>query len=103
VDAKHDKKSPLPRRCSYSVVWANSASLNREGVWLALVVQPLEALSDLWPFRMDAHDALDKGELQPATTNLDLVGYAEFTGWVRSGKQVLMAREARGRGSTRRA
>ena len=97
VDARHDVKSPLARRCTYAIVWANSASLNREGTALALAVQPLEAWRELWLFRKDARGAWDISVLPPATTNPDL-GYAEFAGWVPGGKQVLVAREARGEG-----
>jgi hypothetical protein len=97
VDAKHDEKSPLARRCTYAIVWANSASLNREGSALALAVQPLEAWRELWLFRKDARGGWGISVLPPATTNPDL-GYAEFAGWVPGGKQVLVAREARGEG-----
>jgi hypothetical protein len=102
VDAKHDEKSPLARRCTYAIVWAHSASLNREGTALALAVQPLEAWRELWLFRKDARGAWDISVLPPATTNPDL-GYAEFAGWVPGGKQVLVAREARGEGKYRKS
>jgi hypothetical protein len=90
VDAKHDEKSPLARRCTYAIVWANSASLNREGSALALAVQPLEAWRELWLFRKDARGGWGISVLPPATTNPDL-GYAEFAGWVPGGKQMLGA------------
>ena len=102
VDAKHDEKSPLARRCTYALVWGNSASLNREGTALALAVQPLEAWRELWLFRKDARGAWDVSVLPPATTNPDL-GYAEFAGWVPGGKQVLVAREARGEGKYKKS
>jgi hypothetical protein len=101
VDAKRDEKNPLARRCTYSIVWAGSASLNRERSALALAVQPLEAWRELWLFRKDARGSWDISVLPPATTNPDL-GYAEFAGWVPGGKQVLVAREARGEGKYRK-
>jgi hypothetical protein len=101
VDAKRDEKNPLARRCTYSIVWANSASLNREGTALALAVQPMEAWRELWLFRKDARGGWNITVLPPSTTNPDL-GYAEFAGWVPGGKQVLVAREARGEGKYRK-
>ncbi|MBI2772492.1 MAG: hypothetical protein HYX47_22925 [Burkholderiales bacterium] len=101
VDAKNDEKNPLARRCTYSLVWAASATLNREGNALALAVQPLEAWRELWLFRKEA-GGWTLNVLPPATTGPDL-GYAEFAGWVPGGKQVLVAREARGEGKYRRS
>ena len=51
VDAKHDAKKPLVERCTYALVWTESASANREGTALALAVQPLDAWRELWLFR----------------------------------------------------
>ena len=102
VDAKHDEKNPLARRCTYAIVWAGSASLNREGTALALAVQPLEAWRELWLFRKEARGGWGISVLPPATTNPDL-GYAEFAGWVPGGKQVLVAREARGEGKYKKS
>ena len=102
VDAKHDEKSPLARRCTYAIVWAGSASLNREANALALAVQPMEAWREMWRFRKDARGGWGISVLPPATTNPDL-GYAEFAGWVPGGKQVLVAREARGEGKYKKS
>ncbi|NML48574.1 hypothetical protein HHL11_32820 [Ramlibacter sp. G-1-2-2] len=101
VDAKHDAANPLARRCTYALVWTQSASLNREGNALALAVQPIDGWRELWVFRQQrgkwAIDVLPPASLQPE------LGYAEFAGWVPGGQQLLLAREARGEGKYRRS
>ena len=101
VDARHDAAHPLARRCTYALVWPQSASVNREGNALALAVQPMEAWRELWIFRRQrgqwAIDVIPPATLQPQ------LGYAEFAGWVPGGRQVLLAREARGEGRYRRS
>ena len=101
LDAKHDDAHPLARRCTYALVWPQSASVNREGNALALAVQPLEGWRELWLFRRQGAqwviDVLPPASLQPH------IGYAEFAGWVPGGRQVLVAREARGEGRYRRS
>ena len=94
VDAKHDASAPLVRRCTYGVVWADSATLNREGNALALAVQPLEAWRELWLFRKQAGGWVV--QVLPPSTAAPGLGYVEFAGWVPGAKQVLVAREARG-------
>jgi len=101
VDAKRDAGNPLAKRCTYSLVWTQSATLNREGNALALAVQPMEAWRELWLFRKGPGGwRIDV--LPPATSGPE-IGYAEFAGWVPGGKQVLVAREARGDGKYRRS
>ena len=100
VDARHDVKSPLAKRCTYGIVWASSATLNREGNALALAVQQTETWRELWVFRKGV-DGWTISVLPPATTNPD-VGYAEFAGWVPGGKEMLVAREATGDGKYKR-
>ncbi len=65
VDGKHDAAHPLARRCTYALVWPQSASLNREGNALALAVQPLEGWRELWLFRRRGGQ-WDIGVLPPA-------------------------------------
>jgi hypothetical protein len=96
VDAQHDAKNPLARRCTYGIVWPASASLNPQGSALALAVQPLDTWRELWMFRKGT-DGWSIDVVPPALDNPDL-GYIEFAGWVPGNAQVLAAREARSEG-----
>lgn len=100
VDGKHGEANPLARRCTYALVWPQSATVNREGNAVALAVQPMDGWRELWLLRQQGRgwtiDVLPPASLQPE------LGYAEFAGWVPGGKQMLVAREARGEGKYRR-
>ena len=97
VDAKG---GALAKRCTYGVVWAGSATLNREGTALAVAVQPLDSWREMWVFRKEAGGWTVR--ILPPASNLPEIGYVEFAGWVPGGRQVLVAREARGEGKYQR-
>jgi hypothetical protein len=100
VDAAHDARAPLARRCTYGTVWAASARANASQTALALAVQPLDTWRELWVFRREASgwtvQALPPSGDEPS------VGYVEFAGWVPGGTQMLAAREVRANGRMQR-
>jgi hypothetical protein len=101
VDARHDERAPLARRCTYGVVWAASASANAAGTALALAVQPLDGWRELWMFQKTG-DEWHIDVVPPGVDSPEL-GYIEFAGWVPGKPQMLAAREIRAEGRFRRS
>lgn len=97
LDASHDEANPLARRCTFSVVWPQSASINREGTAVALAVQPMDGWRELWLFQKNSRESGGgwRIDVLPPSSHAPELGYAEFAGWVPGGSQVLVAREAR--------
>lgn len=96
-----DGKQELLRRCTYSIVWNNSISINREQNALTLAVQPMEAWREIWLFRKTAQGWVL--HVLPPNANNPELGYIEFAGWIPGGKQMLIAREARSEGKYKRS
>ena len=93
VDGKHDTKNPLFTRCTYGVVWAASATVNRQGTALALAVQPLDTWREMWVFQQGPNGwGVD---IVPPASDSPNLGYVEFAGWMPGNSQMLAAREAK--------
>ena len=61
----------------------------------------MESWREIWVFRKDAGGWTIR-VLPPAATNPNL-GYIDFAGWVPGGREMLLAREARGEGKYKRS
>ncbi len=101
TDARHDAGAPLLRRCTYSVVWPASATINADASVLTLAVQPLSTWRELWVFRKTADGWL--ADVLPPASSDPGIGYAEFAGWVPGAPKMLVAREAKVSGRWQRS
>ena len=101
TDAKHTDKKAATVRCTYGIVWPQSATVNAAGTVVTLAVQPLDAWRELWVLKLGA-EGWTVEVLPPATTSPDL-GYVEFAGWVPGGTHMLAARETRIDGRARKS
>lgn len=98
VDAQHDAKQPLLRRCTWGVVWLNSATADPGASLLTVAVQPLATWRELWVLRKDREQGWALDVLPPAPGNplrAD-AGYVEYAGFAPGAEpRLLLAREAR--------
>lgn len=100
ADSSRAATKPMVSRCTYGIVWTQSASVNAAGTVVTLAVQPLDAWRELWVFKRGT-DGWTVDILPPAASSPDL-GYIEFAGWVPGGTHMLAARETRQDGRMRR-
>lgn len=88
-----NQKAPLVERCTYSVVWPQSATINQKKNAIALAVQPMPGWRELWVFKKQKTDWTLA--ILPPNLHEAGLGYAEFAGWSPNGKQILLAKESR--------
>lgn len=92
--------APLLRRCTYGVVWMDSAEEIAQGSAEVIAVQPLESWRELWVFHRTASgwrvDVLPPGTEDPEQ------GYVEYAGFVPGPRLLLTVREVRQRGRVER-
>lgn len=86
----------LAQRCTYGVVWKQSATINQQKNAIALSVQPMPGWTELWVFQQNKA-GWSITALPPATRDAG-IGYIEFAGWAPNGKQILLAKESRAEG-----
>lgn len=93
VDKKHDATKPLLQRCTFGVVWTNSARTDTHGTSVVLAVQPLDSWRELWVFHIGGDGwTID---VVPPSDDAGDTGYIEFAGFVPGANKLLAAREVR--------
>jgi hypothetical protein len=90
-----DGAAPLARRCTWGVAWTASARMAADGRTAVLAVQPLEAWTELWVFRLQRNGGWTVDVLPPAAASETGIGYIEFAGFVPGQAKLLVAREAK--------
>ena len=98
VDAQHDASKPLLRRCTWGVVWLNSATADPGASLLTVAVQPLATWRELWVLRKDGAQGWTLDVLPPAPGNPQGadIGYVEYAGYAPGTEpKLLLARETR--------
>lgn len=98
IDARLDAKSPLLRRCTWGMVWLNSATADSSATVLTIAIQPLASWRELWVMRKDAEQGWTLEVIPPATGNPATgdSGYVEYAGFAPGQEpRLLLAREAR--------
>jgi len=96
IDKKHDASKPLLQRCTFGVVWTNSARTDTHGTSVALAVQPLDRWRELWLFHI-GNEGWTVDVLPPSDDAGD-TGYIEFAGFVPGSNKLLAAREVKSAG-----
>ncbi len=93
-------KTMLTERCTYGVIYANSAAANASGTALALAVQPVDAWREMWVFQKGVDGW--RADVMPPSANTPDAGYVEFAGWVPGGTHMLAARESKSDGRVKK-
>jgi hypothetical protein len=99
-DDRRTNTPTLIRRCTYGIVWLDSAHPIAQGPAVTLAVQPLESWRELWVFHPIGGnwriDVISPGVDEPEA------GYVDFAGYAPGTRRLLIAREVRNAGRFQR-